>query len=365
MYYKTDRRKNKKRKYLIIAFAAVLLIALGVGIYFLFSSSSLADQVLELPGKADGVYPYSDGVICIDGQQLTCFDMQGKSLFQAILPLEGMQAHKSGNLTVIWGANVVLTLDQTGYVLCVQEMEDTVLIARAGKDQFAVITHEENQDRLQVFSPVGVAIDREIFPYRTIMAMDFFGSNLQQLWILLVDSHSTQPISYINTYTPGKSSSVTIPITGEVGYDVAIPDKRIYFMGTHHISAWENTGNLYRETSIYGWNLQDRVVMADHTPLYALSPSGGTAGNIGSVWITGTAQSQVPFLVPSGALKIALTQRRVYIITPNELYTYTHDGTQERVETLPIGVEEVLQIIPERAFVVRSGHTVSLVPIGR
>jgi hypothetical protein len=179
---------------------------------------------------------------------------------------------------------------------------------------------------------------------------------------MVVDSHGTLPISRVNTYNPGKSNTPTVTVTDQVGYAAAIPDKRIYFIGTHNISVWENTGDLRSEYSIYGWNVEDMITTADKNMAFLLVPADSTQ-YIGSLWYLPPSGAEAPISLPSGCIGAAIGTKRLSAITRTGVYSYALNGKGQRFDELSINIDEVMGTIAGKAFIARSGHKMYIVPI--
>lgn len=363
MFYRPQRRHIRIRGILWML-VILLLIAGGVFAYFyLTGEKPIEDRIVQLPGKGDGaVSAYDDGVLCVDDKQLVCSDAQGNTLWQINLPLSGMQASRRGDYTIAWGGSTVCIIDSAGIMQDVKELSGEVLLGRMGNKQYACVTVEESQHRLHVYNLDGSELDEERFPDKTVLGADYYGETLDQLWVLSVDSHGTLPVTRVNTYQPGKKTTGGVSAVDEVGYRVQVLNKRIYYVGSQHIYVWEQSGDVVSELSVYGWNLQDMLVTSQGVS-YLLAPSTPYGQPIGALWYISADGTQNTISLPAGCTQAIIGEKSLLAITADGFYSMTTNGNTVRSHKLPFQVESVAAVIEGKAFVVRSGHTLYLVPV--
>ncbi|MDD3243611.1 MAG: hypothetical protein PHD32_07815 [Eubacteriales bacterium] len=364
MFYRPQRKRIRFRGIIwILSIAA----AIGVGVFAYFQLTGEQppeNRIVQLPGKGDGtVTAYSGGVLCVDDKQLVCCDAAGATLWQINLPLSNMNAIRRGNYTLAWGGSTVCLIDQAGIMQDVKELSGEILLARMGSSQYACVVLEEGQHRLRVFNLAGSDMDEERFPDKTVLDADYYGEALDTLWVLSVDSHGTQPVTRINTYQPGKKTTGGISVVDEVGYRVNVLNKRIYYVGSHHIYVWEQSGDEVKQLSVYGWNLQDQLA-GDTGMTYLFAPSTPYGQSIGALWHIAADGTQNTISLPAGCTQAILGQKYIFAVTSNGFYTMTLNGSALESHKLPFAVDEVSAVIPGQAFIVRSGHSLYLVPLG-
>ncbi|MDD4796627.1 MAG: hypothetical protein PHO66_02545 [Eubacteriales bacterium] len=363
MFYRPQRRRIRIRGILwMLVF--LLLIAAGVVAYLrLTGERPIEERIVQLPGKGDGaVSAYADGVLCVDDKQLVCSDAAGNTLWQINLPLSGMKAARRGDYTIAWGGNTVCIIDAAGIMQDVKELSGDVLLGRMGKNQYACVTVEEGQHRLHVYNMDGSDLDEERFPDKTVLAADYYGDAMDQLWVLSVDSHGTLPVSRVNTYQPGKRTTGGVSAVDEVGYRVQVVDKRIYYAGSHHIYVWEQSGDVVSELSVYGWNLQDMVATAQGVS-YLLAPSTPYGQPIGALWYIAADGTQNTISLPAGCTQALIGSKSLLAITADGFYSMTTNGSTIRSHKLPFEMDGVAAVIEGKAFVARAGHSLYLVPV--
>jgi hypothetical protein len=274
------------------------------------------------------------------------------------LPTTGMKAARVGNLTVAWGGKYVLVIDENGIVKETKTTSGDVVLATPGISNYAVVTKEENQHRLWIYSVKdNKQVDEELFPYESVLGMGFFGDNLSQLWTLAVDSHGTQPMTKLTTYYPGKATTGEITLNNEVGYTALLQDKMTYIIGTHTLTTWEHTSDKKDSTLIYGWNLQDMLV-EDNRISFLLSPSGSnSSGQISALWYINTSGQSYRIPLPAGCFKAMLKAHGgICVSTAYGIYSMDINGANSRLYPISTGVDSILAVVPGKAFVYQFQH---------
>lgn len=344
---------------------ALALVGGGVFAYMRINANRpLEEGIVQLPGKGDGaVAAWSDGFTVIDDKQLVCVNAEGETLWTSNLPYSGMQARRDGSYTLAWSQDTVCIIDASGIILDTLQIPGEILFCRAGKEQFACITSEEGQHRLRAYSiKNNTLIDEERFPDKTVLDAEYYGDALNQIWVLSVDTHGTQPVTRVNTYQPGRKTTGDISVSDEIGYNVTVNGSRIHFVGSHHIYVWEQSGDVADEKAIYGWNLQDMLAGAQGIS-YLLAPATPYGQPIGTLWYMGADGTQNFISLPMSCTQAVIGGKGLMAIHAQGVYTMGVNGSNMKSYKLAFAVEEVAAVSPGKAFVVRSGHNLYLIPI--
>lgn len=357
-------RRPRRKPYIgwLAALLAVALVGFAVfGIVKLISGTPNLDRgAVHLPASdPNGIFAWDGGVLCIDQNTLICTDMTGKLLWQTKLPANNMKAARVGNLTTVWGGSYVLVIDESGNLKPMPSITGDIVLATPGINYYAVVTKEENQHRLRLYTVKdGKQIDEELFPFESVLGMGFFGDNLNQLWTLAVDSHGTQPVTKLTTYYPGKVTSGELTLPNEIGYAAFLQDKMAYIVGTHTLTTWDHVSDKMPSKLIYGWNLQDVLIEAGGKISFLFSPAGADAsGQISALWYINTSGGEYRIPLPAGCFKAMLRDRgRICVATRNGVWSMAQNGTDSRFYPIGRTVESIPAVIPGKAFVMQEQH---------
>ena len=364
-------RVPRKKPYIgwLAALLAVALVSLAIfGIVKLFSGTpDYAKTAILLPGNNPSVFPFKDGVLCIDGRQLVCSGLKGQTLYTANLPADGMKACRQGSLTAVWGGKVVEIIDEYGASIKLLPTAGDVVTVALGMTQFAVVTTEEGQPRMRLYNLTkNEPFDEVFFTDERVIGVGFYGDKLSQLWTLFIDSHGTQPVTKLYTYYPGRSSTGSIEINDEVCYLASLSDKSIYTLGTHSLTVWDQAGDKKSSKMVFGWNLQDMLVEDNGRVTFLLSPSGGSEDQqqISALWYICSDGSEYKLPLPAGCIKAMIKDnQRLVVISHNGVYSMAADGANSRFYPVGFTIDSVADVVPGKAFVAQSKHRSYLLPM--
>ena len=358
------RRPRKKLRlgWLVTILALAVPGGIGYGVYQLIAGTPELDRdafLLPTPNK-DGVFPWKNGVLCVYDNKLICNEL-GKDapLWTIDLPAANMKACKEGDYTVAWGGNTSVLIDKDGISKGVKaEPEDTeIVLAVPGAASYAVIVKEEGQHRLRIYSVKDLSqVDEIRFPYASVLGVGYFGDKLSQLWVLTVDSHGTDPVSRLTTYTPGKKYTGEITLRNEIGYSAVLQKDLTYIVGTHTQTVWEHGSEAKDRKLVYGWNLQDTLTGANGKVAFLFSPAGASE-QLSSLWYVNSDGTEYRFPLPAGCTKAMLKENgKICAVTKNGVYSFATNGTGSRFYPLVNAVESISAVVPGKAFVVYSNH---------
>ena len=85
-------------------------------------------------------------------RQLICCNMKGGIEWMSPIPADNMKASRTGKLTAVWGGKVVQIIDERGTSILTQDAKGDVISVSVGETQYAVVTKEENQQRLYLYN---------------------------------------------------------------------------------------------------------------------------------------------------------------------------------------------------------------------
>ena len=370
-------RVPRKKRYIGPVIALLLLALLAVGVYGIVSLLSgtpdYAKSAILLPSNNPGVYPYADGVLTISERQMVCFDLQGKILWDANLPTDNMKAARLGKLTAVWGdvsgGGVVEILDEKGISITVLNTVGSVVTVALSPSQYAVVTNEDGQPRMRLYNlNKEEPFDEVLFTDEQVLGVGFYGEKdkLTQLWTLFIDSHGTQPVTKLNTYYPGRSTTGSIELDDEVGYKALLRDKTIYMLGTHTLSSWDHSGSKKSSKLVYGWYLQDMLVEDTGRVTYLLAPVGGAEDTtqISALWSISSDGTEYKVPLPAGCIRAMLkADRSLVVATGNGVYSMAADGTRSRFHPVGFTIENISAVVPGKAFVAQTKHGSYLLPM--
>lgn len=360
-------RRPRRRPY-IGWLAALLAVAVVAGLVYglvrvLGAAPDLDKTAILLPTPdPEGVFPWEDGVLCIRGPQPTiiCCDLKGTSLWPTPTPLpaNNMKAARFGDMTTVWGDKQVLVLDEQGIVKWRLPTAGDVVIASPGVNYYAVVTKEENQHRLRLYSMKDGSQAQEIlFPYEIVLGVGFFGDG-NQLWVLSADSHGTQPVTKLRTYSPGKMQTQTgeITLNNEIGYSTVLSDKMIYIVGTHNLTTWEHSSDETDSKLVYGWTLLDSLVEDNGKIGFLFAPTGGS-GQISALWYISTSGEQYRVPLPVGCFSAMLKDRgKICVASHNGIWSMAPNGSGSRFYPVGNGIDSIPAVVPGKALVVQQSH---------
>lgn len=349
---------------------AVLAIALvlGAGGYGLYKAIAGSPDLvrnakfLPTPDPA-GVFPWAEGVLCVEGAQLYCMDLKSKEpLWQTALPMKNMKAARVGKLAVAWGGNQVLLINEYGEVKQSLLAQGDVLLAAPGTSTYAVVTSEEKekQHRLRFYSVKDEKlVDEVFFAFESVLDMGYFGDKLSQLWMLVVDSNSTQPVTKLKIYYPGKKTTGEIKLSNELAYAAFFGDNT-YIVSTHTLTCWEHTGKKSEDKSklIYGWSLEDAYVDSSGRVSFLFAPAGaGGLDSISALWYVSTAGAEYRIPLPAGCFKAMLKANgRICVATRNGVYSMAQNGSGSRFHPFGNEIASIPAVVPGQAFVIQERH---------
>lgn len=355
-------RKPRRRPYIGWIAAILVVAALGAGIYgivkWIGGTPTLDKNAAHLPNSdPSGVFAWDNGMLFVDGRNLICQGLNKSDDWQTNLPETGMKAARVRSITVAWGGKSVVVVDEKGEQKPMPQISGDVVMAVPGSKYYAVVTKEENQHRLRIYNVKDASlVDKDAFPYQSVLGMGFFGQSLSQFWVLIVDSHGTEPVTKLRTYYPGKSNSGEIVLKNEIGYAAYLEDKTKFLVGTHTLS--EHTSDKIDSKLIYGWNLQDMLKESNGTVSFLFAPvSAGSAGQISTLWYINTGGDEYRVPLPAGCTKAMLKERgRLCAVTANGVYAMAKDGSGSRFYPIGRTVESIAAVIPGKAFVMVEQH---------
>jgi hypothetical protein len=364
-------RRPRRRRWRVWALALLALAVLAVaafGLVALFSSAPDLDKGANLlpTSNPDGIFPWKGGLLCVEGAELFCTDANGDEIWQTALPVENMKAARAGNLTVAWGGKQVMLIDENGVILQRLPTSGDVLLAAPGLTTYAVITVEEGQHRLRFYSVKGDAMadSGDLYPYESVLGLGYYGEKLSQLWVLVVDSNSTLPVTKLITYYPGKKSTgIIITLTDELAYRAFLENNMVYLVSTHTLTYWERTGIKSSSKLIYGWNLEDAYAEDNGRVSFLFSPAGGSASaQISALWYINTTGEEYRIPLPAGCFRAMLKANgRICVATPNGVYSMAKNGSGSRFYPLSTTIDSIPAVIPGKAFVIQERHRNKLI----
>ena len=369
MRYST-RVRVKKMTYIMIAIVVFIAVNILLFTTVLNKSRSIEKSVVHIArGENSKAYPYNDGVITVDGNHVVSYDYTGEKQFETDVERENMKAYRNGDNTVLWKTNLAIVLNSAGEVRLLQDVgiNNEIIMAVCNSSQFAVALIEEGQTKIRVFDFNGIEIWDNLYTDMTILDIGYFGGKDQQLWTLILDYHGTIPVTRLYTNHPGSSQTGRITVNDQVCYALEPLSSSVYLVGTHHILSRTYTDTKLSEIMINGWALQDSYVNDKQEVSFLLAPVDTTGNDVplSALWYITPAGEQYRISMPSGILRGALTDRKIYAISKEGIYYMNFNGQKRNFSKLPFVTEEVVGVCEGKAVVLRSGWDYYIVGLNK
>lgn len=364
--------RKKILRIVIIVVSIVLFIGLNVLIFMTIAKpkTPLGKRLVELNiSEFSHIYPYEDGILCVDGYLLSCYDSNGVFLYSADLPEVDMKASRSGDRTIVWSDTIAQVFNESGINLLQKQLFDMgddskILMGRCGSQYFVLATIEEGQYRARIYDLEANDVDTILFSELSLLDLGFYGETGNQLWSLLLDYHGTVPISKMRTDQPGKSITGSIRVIDQICYDVVPLDRTVYTIGTHHIQSYTYTNKKLSEQLIYGWTMQDYITTKDAVSfLMGPAETSQVMTPLSSLWYLGDDASQYQMSMPSGIMGAMLTQDNIYAISVQGVYEFKIGSDKQKFYKMPFKIDELTTIIKSKAFVLKSDDKFYLIPV--
>ena len=303
----------------------------------------------------------------MEGSKLYCWDLSlNRVIWSTDLPVNDMKAARVGDYTVAWGGKQVELIDPAGTVKYTLPTAGDIVLAAPGLTSYAVVTEEEGQHRLRFYSiKDGSAFDEfPPFSYEDILGMGYFGDNLSQLWMLVVDSNGTHPVTKLMIYAPGKNSTGKtlgqITLTDELAYAAYVESNMTYIVSTHTLTYWEHTGSSMTASKLVdGWNLEDALEDGKGHVSFLFAPTGGgDTGQISALWYISTSGTEYRIPLPAGCIKAMLKANgRICVATKNGIYSMAQNGSGSRFYPISNTIDSIPAVVPGQALVVQEKHS--------
>ncbi len=360
------------KKYIYIAIAIVVFIGLNILIFTTLINKSQSIQksaVLIASGENAKAYPYENGVITVNGTQVISYDYLGQIQYTWEAPREAMDAYRNDGVTILWHTNIAVLLDNTGEVLCVQEMPNsgTILFGTCNSEQFAVAVIEEGQSKVRVYDFNKIEIWTNLFPDMSVLSIGYFGESYDQLWSLALDFHGTIPITRLYTNYPGSSQTGRITVNDQICYALEPLRESIYIIGTSHIQERTYTDTKLSEILINGWALQSSLVTDSDEASFLFAPVDTTGNNVplSSLWYISQTGEQYRISMPADIKSATLTDRKIYAISDEGIYFMNFNGQNRSFAKLNFRIDEVVGVCKGKSAVLRTGNDYYIISLNK
>jgi hypothetical protein len=360
------RTKRRIRRIVFITLIALAFIgALTFVIYRVINPvAPVSKRTVTLPVSPGGVYGWESGFLCVNDRTLVCVDETGLELWTAELPDSGMSVTRAFGMTAAWKGRQYVLIDMSGTQVGSWEIATDILMMRCGGSGVALLTREEEQHRLWVYDFRGNVVDEARFPHLSVIAMEYYGGNGKQLWVLVLDSHGTVPVSFYRSYHPGESTTGAITLNEQVAYSALPTDKEVFIVGTHNLIGRRTSDNAQYNKLIYGWSLQDQRRSADQA-CFLLAPSntGDQEAVLSTLWYIAAPGEEYRIPLPSGCFRALIGSSGLVAVTREGIYTMQTDGTRRTFTKMPFLIDRVAAVSPGKAMAVESGGLIYLIPL--
>lgn len=356
------------RRLIVFAAGILLLVGIGMGIHRL--SSSFLPSVD--PGKQLGsvtadatIQPFGEKVVTFDGSLVQCFDAQGNTSWT--FPAEvGSKISVSEKNLVIWKGRSVTMLDESGGQVFSKslELDSDILDARVSASYVAVQVGSVMNSQIIVLDRNSQQIDREEFPNRRMLDFGFFGSTVDMLWTMALDTAGRVPVTYVATYQPGKNMNGFVTVSDQLIYRTMFHQSEMMLVGSQNLlyaDYAESKISPDKSKLLYGWYLKDGYLTDNGwIMLFAPSPEPGAPTQISDLRILrGTEQKTIHLAYPVD--DVLCSPNYIFGFKGEYIYVYDYDGVAVDSALMRFTIDNVVGLVGTGRAVVTAGQDVHIV----
>jgi len=358
----------RKGNYLRLGlFAGILLLVLVLGIVLIARGCAKADDESEAPGKtktggaktellaSQTVYPFNDGYITSNGVYIRAYDQKNAQRWEFAPDSGDVQFSASDNLVALWKDEGLYILDSDGQSTYSGRLSQPISQVRCGISQVAV--QFKDGDSVQILSRDGNTVDTLELENLSILDFGFHSSN-DLVWVMALDNSGTIPISYVNTYQPGKLSTGSHKFNDQIVYKALFDQNTSYLVTSRYLRVSAETDS---DILIYGWQYLDSAATRDGTAL--LFTRTNQISNPSDIKvICGSAEYDLRF--PTDCMHVVAGDKYIYGVGPNAVYRMAYeDGASPQSFPTQIPINGIVAQLENGRLLVESENMVYMISL--
>ena len=321
------------------------------------ASGTMPAPILLPCSPGSRIEPLKDGLIYSDGAYLHALNRTGTQIWTNPLGSGGDFSVYDGGVAA-WSGTMLSFMNAGGVSLYSGNMKDTVISAKLGTAYAAVLIGQEGNGTLVVTERGGRPVDSIAMPNQTVLDYGFYsGGNM--LWVMLLDTEGTLPLSTISNYRPGLTLAGSITDAEQTVYHVNFQSDGIHTVGTIYARVYDYTGKekAARRQLVYGWYLLDSS--GGGNPLLAYAPISQEGIDVSDVRLIQGATDKV-IRMPFPCMAIRVSGNVVYGFSEDYVMRYAPSDPKPVSYPLRIAADRLVGITDNRAAILVSGESVYL-----
>ncbi len=315
-------------------FAVVVLLIIGgiaFGLYALLGGSRQIGATDRIQAElTETVVPFADGYLVSNGMAFRFYGPGNKA--EAAWSYTGKDFSVSDKLLAVWQDSSLAVLNAKGEVSFNGSLEGPIEFARCGKE--AVAAYLPGSGSMRVLSREGGELDTIQTGAMSVLDAGFY-SDQDLLWILLLNTSSTQPTTLLRTYQPGKAELGGQSFDDQLIYSIVYNDNKLYAVGTGNVSIVSLASNelLDKKPMTFGWQLIDKEIISgnDVGLLFTLSGESASASPERLMLVRGDG-SERQLHLPPGCIAAFVGAKGVWGVAPQKVYFLPFTGNMSEYE---------------------------------
>lgn len=364
----TRKRKNARRKLIILSIFGVTVAALAVfAIIFLIPPAGIKElSFAAMPFTAEDEFvPFRGGAVYLDKQkqELHYVDGDGKTGWGFTNADPALQLTASYEMVAAYAGDKVQIISSTGKVILNKQYESAVRSVRCGKSSIAVVitdqslvTDENDGSVILVYNMDGVLLDRLDDLAFELIDYGFFGED-DSLYAIHASNGLASTASRLTVFSPSSQKTIGyVSIENELIYDAYFTSSTITAICSNGIYTYNYRGDLHDSTPLSGYVVLDGTVQ--NNKVGAVAVSGAHDTDFGTVIIyngTGTPRTLDLNVTACG---IHCSSTRIYTVGKNLIEAYDYDGNSKGVYALSHEATHVIPTDENNTVLIAGGSTV-------
>ncbi len=358
-----EKSSRKPLSWIVVLLLVAVFVAASYGLAQLLkrNETTRLTQAIKLPAlPTQYIWPYKDGLIYYDGTVLHALNGAGEQIWPYSAGADSQFFTDSG-IVAAWSGTSLAFLDGSGAPIYSDALEDKVLSARAGKHFLVAQVGEQLNSTLVVIErSSGKQIDRISLENKTLLDYGFFSED-RMLWVMLLDTEGTMPVSSVTTYRPGKTQHRAAQESDQILYHAMFDETDMITIGTSYIKHYDYTGAEIeaQQRLVYGWYMVD-----EENGKMAFVPTQQADGGLRAKEIRILSDSSDRAVhMPFECKAVFVSKGKIYGFSDKYVMEVTENSKSMRTKELPIQADQVLGITDSQSAIVISGEGVYLVPL--
>ena len=358
-----EKSSRKPLSWIVVLLVVAALVAASYGLSQLIqrNETTRLTRAILLPAlPTQHIRPYKDGLIYNDGTVLHALNGAGEQIWSYSAGVDS-QMFTDSNIAATWSGTSLAFLDGSGAPIYSDALEDTVLSARAGKHFLvAQVGQQLNSTLVVIERSSGKQVDRISLEHKTLLDYGFFSED-RMLWVMLLDSEGTTPVSSVATYRPGKTQHRAAQESDQILYHTMFEETDMITIGTSYIKHYDYTGAEIesRQQLVYGWYMVD-----EEKGKMAFVPTQQADGGLRAKEIRIlSGQTERTVHMPFECKAVFIAKGKVYGFSDKYAMEFAGEAQTPTVKELPIQADRVLGVTDNQSAIIVSGEGVYLVPL--